>query len=296
MEEPMSHQTQHGKASDQKLNDIPSTDSQSKDAQSNEVGWLVSGLLILVLGIGGVLMFSQEEDLRVESVKPIASDHLSQAFPSPAMASQSDSPQLPADPTVLPVSMAQGITATDDDSALEEIEEKVVYFDFDQAVLSDEAKTLLAPQTQHNMDATQTILVRGHTDQKGSEGYNQALSLRRAKAVKEYLVSLGHAEDSIHIEGLGKAQPLCPEATDACAAQNRRANMYFSKTDSTVPNPEPLVSQTTSGSNQGLIASSEAPTGVAESDSNTMIETVQLTESAEEIIPTDPIASITTPQ
>jgi outer membrane protein OmpA-like peptidoglycan-associated protein len=276
--------------------DITPTDSQSKETPSNEIGWLVSGLLILMLGIGGVLMFSQEEDLRVESGNPVAADQLSQAFPSPAMASQSDSPSRPSDPALLPVSMAQGVTSPDDATAIKEIEEKVVYFDFNQAVLSDEAKTLMAPQAQLNMDEKKTILIRGHTDQKGSEAYNQTLSLHRAKAVKEYLVSLGHAADSIHVEGFGKAQPVCTESTDACGAKNRRANLYFSKPDATVANSEPLISQTISNSDQDPIASSEASTKITESKSDTMIETVQLTESAEEIVPSDPIVSTTTPQ
>lgn len=292
----MSHQTQHGKASDNEAMDIASTDSQSKETPSNEVAWLVSGLLLLLLGIGGVLMFSQEEDLRVESAKPIAADQLSEAFSSPGMASQSAPPSLPSDPAVLPVSMAQGVTSPDDETTIKEIDEKVVYFDFDQAVLSDQAKTLMAPQAQLHMDENKTILVRGHTDQKGSEAYNQTLSLRRAKAVKEYLVSLGHAADSIHVEGFGKAQPVCTESTDACAAQNRRANLYFSKPDATVANSEALVSQMISESDQDPIASPEPPAKVTESKSGTMIKTVQLTESAEEIVPTDPIASITRPQ
>ena len=216
----MSQDTQHSKLSENKSMESTSTDSPSKETPSNEIGWLVSGLLILMLGIGGVMMFSQEEDLLVESSKPVASDQLSQAFPSPAIAS-------PSDPTVLPVSMAQGITSPDDETNLIEIEEKVVYFEFDQAVLSDEAKTLLAPQDQPNMDENKTILVRGHTDRKGSESYNQNLSIRRAKAVKEYLVSLGHAADSIHIEGFGQAQPACTKSTGTCAAQKPASKFVF---------------------------------------------------------------------
>ncbi len=291
----MTPQTQHGKESENESKDIPSTDSHSKETPSNEVGWLVSGLLILVLGIGGVLMFSQEKDIHVASEKPIGSDQLSQAFPSPAMALQTAPTERPPDPTMVPVSMSQEITAQDSETPLEDIEEKVIYFDFDQAVLSDEAKKLLDPKTHHTLDETQTILVRGHTDLKGSETYNQALSLRRAEAVKEYLVSLGHAEEAIHVEGFGKAQPVCPESTNACAAQNRRANLYFSKPDSSADSSQPMVTQTNTGSDHGLMTSSKSPTEAAESDSNTMIETVQVTESAEEILPTDPIASITKP-
>ena len=285
----MSHQTQHSKPTELESTQRPSTDSPSKETPSNEVAWLVSGLLILVVGIGGVLMASQEEELRVESSIPVGSNQLAQVFPSQAIAS-------PSDPKGLPVSMSQGITSPDDEKTRSEIEEKIIYFDFGQAVLSDEAKTLLAPQAQLQMNDNKTILVRGHTDRKGSESYNQNLSIRRAKAVKEYLVSLGHPAESIHVEGFGKAQPACSEFTEACATQNRRANLFFSKSDSAKAESELLVSQTTSESDQSPMASPEAPTEVTESESDTQIETVQLTESAEEIMPNDPIASTTTPQ
>ena len=285
----MSQHTQPSKSSEQMSTQATAPDSQSKEAPSNEMGWLVSGLLILVLGIGGVLMFSQEEDLRVESSNSVASDQFSQAFPSQAIAS-------PPDPAAIPVSQAQGMTSPDTETALNEIEEKVIYFEFDQAILSKEAKTLLASQDQLTKDENKTILVRGHTDRKGSEAYNQNLSIRRAKAVKEYLVSLGHAADSIHVEGFGKAQPACTESTDTCEAKNRRANLFFSKPDPTVADSELLVSQSLSESDKAPIASSEAPKEVRTSDSDNKIETIQLAESAEEILPTDPIASITTPQ
>lgn len=291
----MSNQPQLGKASEQEITDIPSTDSQSKDTQSSEVGWLVSGLLILVLGIGGVLMFSQEKDLQVVSVTPIGSDQLSEAFPPPAMASQAAPTELPPDPSVLPVSLAQDIPGQDGETPLEDIEEKVVYFDFDQAVLSDEAKKLLTPKTHHKLNATQTILIRGHSDLKGSVGYNKALSLRRAKAVKEYLVSLGHAEEAIHVEGFGKAQPVCPESTNACAAQNRRANLFFKKPNSGHDRSQPMVSQINTRSDQEFLTSSNNSAEAVEPKANTKVETVQLTESAEEILPTDPIASIPKP-
>lgn len=262
---------------------------------SKEMAWLASGLLVLVIGIGGALMYSQEEALLMESAKPVAADELLQAFPSPAMASQEPSPPLPDTQAVLPVSMDHHPSSSPKEPLIKEIEEKEVYFNFDQAVLTGEAQASLNPQAQLKIDHTRSILIRGHTDQKGSEEYNAALSLRRANAVKKYLVSLGHTADSIQVEGLGKTQPVCTESTDACAAQNRRATVYFRKPDTLVATSEPVMNPTASETEPVLSASSGSPTKVNESDPDTLIETVQLSDSQEEIVPIDPIASIDAP-
>ena len=290
----MSEQFQKSKESDKEATDISPTNSPSKESPSNEAGWLISGLLILVLGIGGVLMFSQNEDYLAYSEKAISDDQFSQTFPSTAIASQDTTE--PSEITAQPVSLLEEGISPNEEAMKKNIEEKVVYFDFDQATLTEEAKTHLAPQAQLLKDEHKTILVRGHTDQKGTEGYNQTLSLRRAKAVKEYLVSIGHAADSIHIEGLGKSQPVCTESTDTCASQNRRAIMYFAKSDSTSANPQPLLSQTISESTSNAPVPPKALAKVSETEPSTGIETVQLSESAEEIIPPDPIASTQEPQ
>ena len=64
------------------------------------------------------------------------------------------------------------------------------------------------------------VLIEGHTDAIGSDEYNTVLSLRRAEAVKTYLVARGIAADRLHVVGMGKAMPLDPR--DPKAAENRR--------------------------------------------------------------------------
>ncbi|MPN38106.1 hypothetical protein SDC9_185630 [bioreactor metagenome] len=59
--------------------------------------------------------------------------------------------------------------------------------------------------------ATAPLLVRGHTDGKGSDSYNDALSLRRADAVAQVLQS--RTGRTVKTEGLGKRQPIAPNTT-----------------------------------------------------------------------------------
>jgi outer membrane protein OmpA-like peptidoglycan-associated protein len=67
----------------------------------------------------------------------------------------------------------------------------------------------------------------GHTDRSGSDSYNQALSMRRAKAVKSALVGQGVTEGSISLEGKGESEPLVPTADGVREPQNRRVNISF---------------------------------------------------------------------
>ena len=293
----MSENFSRTSSTDNRSKDLASTDSKTQETSLKEGAYLASGILILVMGIVGALMYSEGETLRVESEIPAAADQLVQAFPTPAMAFQSTSPTPSSNPTPLDTSTTQPNSQSEVEPQGEDFENQTVHFEFDQATLSDAAKASLEPHA-HQLNTYQnlSILVRGHTDQKGSKPYNEALSLRRAKAVKEYLVSLGLSAESIQIEGLGKTKPVCTVTTDACEAQNRRAKVIFTKMELPNDNSEPLISKTITEPEQDPVDSAEGPREVKGSNPHTTIETVQLSESAEQIVPADTIASATTSQ
>lgn len=72
-----------------------------------------------------------------------------------------------------------------------------------------------------------TIVVAGHTDSTGQAAYNQALSERRAAAVRNYLVSQGVSSSRIQTVGYGMRQPVATNATEAGRAQNRRVELII---------------------------------------------------------------------
>jgi len=86
----------------------------------------------------------------------------------------------------------------------------VVNFDFDKANLDGEAASHLDEQVAW-LKKNEGVRVRlyGHTDLVGSEGYNNSLGLRRARAAMRYLVSKGVAADRLEaVESRGEREPV----------------------------------------------------------------------------------------
>lgn len=101
-----------------------------------------------------------------------------------------------------------------------------VHFDFDKAVIrSDSVPILREAATTLKENPQVKVIVEGHTDSKGTDAYNQRLSMRRANAVKDYLVKLGVAATRLTAQGKGESQPVASNDTDEGRAENRRVEL-----------------------------------------------------------------------
>jgi outer membrane protein OmpA-like peptidoglycan-associated protein len=99
-----------------------------------------------------------------------------------------------------------------------------VFFDFDKSNLTDEAEsTVTQAVAAAKTLGSVRIMVTGHTDTMGSDKYNQALSIRRATAVKDEMVKQGLTTDSIAIEGKSFHDPMVPTGPNVREPKNRRA-------------------------------------------------------------------------
>ncbi|WP_416545864.1 outer membrane protein OmpA [Limnohabitans sp. DCL3] len=100
------------------------------------------------------------------------------------------------------------------------------FFDFDKSVLKAEGKAklddLVGKVKGINLEV---IIAVGHTDSVGADAYNQKLSVKRADAVKAYLVSKGIEKNRVYTEGKGEKQPVADNKTAAGRSKNRRVEI-----------------------------------------------------------------------
>lgn len=102
---------------------------------------------------------------------------------------------------------------------------KKVYFDFDKFnVRADQKGNVEQDATVLNDQKAKqfSIKVEGNCDEWGTDEYNYALGLKRAKSVKDSLVSLGVKEDRMMMVSYGESNPVCQEKNKDCWQQNRR--------------------------------------------------------------------------
>jgi outer membrane protein OmpA-like peptidoglycan-associated protein len=99
-------------------------------------------------------------------------------------------------------------------------------FDFDSDALRAETRSNLRKLAQSLDKYPGTdLMVAGHTDQIGSQAYNQGLSERRARSAGNYLVSQGVVSSRIQSKGLGETEPVGPNDTEAGRQANRRVEV-----------------------------------------------------------------------
>lgn len=107
---------------------------------------------------------------------------------------------------------------SDRDSAM-----KDVYFDFDQYNLdNDDRVTLRADADWLKKNPSVRVQIEGHCDERGTSEYNLALGAKRAQAARDYLVSLGVADNRLSTISYGEEIPVCHDATESCWQKNRR--------------------------------------------------------------------------
>jgi outer membrane protein OmpA-like peptidoglycan-associated protein len=98
-----------------------------------------------------------------------------------------------------------------------------VFFDFDKYDLKPESISSLNRLQKFLLENPNVnIMIAGHTDNIGNQGYNQALSLQRAKSVQNFLVQAGLHPGRVMVEGKGDKEPLLPNTSPENQALNRR--------------------------------------------------------------------------
>lgn len=105
-----------------------------------------------------------------------------------------------------------------------------VLFAFDSAELTSSAKDQLADVANRLISVSLVgAKVIGHTDNVGSDQYNQGLSERRAQSVADFLASQGVPADKLTTQGMGETQPVADNESDDGRAKNRRVEIQVDR-------------------------------------------------------------------
>ena len=109
-----------------------------------------------------------------------------------------------------------------------------IFFDFNKTTIKEESKLSLNKIVAVLNEITDmTIMINAHTDNKGSDKYNLALSEKRAKSAYEFLISKGIDKSRLGYKGYGESQPLhdCQICTEIQDSENRRVEFKINKTE-----------------------------------------------------------------
>jgi outer membrane protein OmpA-like peptidoglycan-associated protein len=184
-------------------------------------GWAGGGAALGIL-TGGLICYAQDGDEDSDGVFDRRDRCPDTPENTPVDHRGCPLPQYPVTEKVPePVPQTEVITLSDAGNVL---------FDFDKSDLTPGAKAQLDTLMDklRNADVV-SIKVIGHTDSKGSDAYNQALSERRASSVAAYLLSQGLAPNKLTSEGRGESEPVADNATDEGRAQNRRVELHINR-------------------------------------------------------------------
>ena len=99
---------------------------------------------------------------------------------------------------------------------------KNIYFDVDKYAITPDKLPIIIGNANILKKNHQQVRVEGHCDASGTDEYNYALGLKRAKSAKEALVNRGVDASSITIVSMGESAPECTGYSRECFAKNRR--------------------------------------------------------------------------
>jgi peptidoglycan-associated lipoprotein len=107
-------------------------------------------------------------------------------------------------------------------------EDQTVYFDYDKSKVDAKYLELLQAHADYLVKNPSTkVMIEGHTDERGTPEYNIALGERRAKAVAQYLQSLGVMANQITTVSYGEEKPVDLSRTSQGFSKNRRAVLVY---------------------------------------------------------------------
>ena len=106
---------------------------------------------------------------------------------------------------------------------------KSVYFKFNDYEISSDMQANMNTNISVAMTAASKVKIEGNCDEFGTDEYNYALGLKRAKAVKDSLSAQGVDSSKMVLVSLGESSPVCGDPSESCYERNRRVDIRLVK-------------------------------------------------------------------
>ena len=104
---------------------------------------------------------------------------------------------------------------------------KSVYFAFGKYAITPDMEARIRHNLNTAKGTNSKIKLEGNCDEFGTDEYNYALGLKRAKAVKDTLVAQGVASSKMIMVSFGESSPVCQSASESCYKRNRRVDLQL---------------------------------------------------------------------
>ena len=113
-----------------------------------------------------------------------------------------------------------------EDAALRDV--RTIYFDFDSSEIRAESRDVLMAHARYlASQPSAEVVLKGHTDDRGTTEYNLALGERRAQAVERYLAVNGVDRSRVETVSYGEERPAMSGSGEAVSAKNRRVELEY---------------------------------------------------------------------
>jgi peptidoglycan-associated lipoprotein len=100
-----------------------------------------------------------------------------------------------------------------------------IYFDFDRYDITPEMEGVIARNVENAQRKSGRIRIEGNCDEFGTDEYNYALGLKRAKAVRDAMTAQGVSASRTVLVSYGEINPVCTEQSESCYRRNRRVDL-----------------------------------------------------------------------
>ena len=105
---------------------------------------------------------------------------------------------------------------------------RTIYFEYDSITINSEGQSALNAHAEYlSLNPNQTLVLEGHTDERGTREYNLSLGERRAKAVADFLTASGVQGLQLEVRSYGEENPVALDHSESAWQLNRRVEILY---------------------------------------------------------------------